>query len=284
MAATVQSVTSHTFASSPAVITKPSGLSVGDLMVAVLTVDEDTAITPPAGWTTEASYNLEAGNNGPRMYIFSNVADSADVAASNFSFASGKEIGGVLYRIDGHGPDLKVYEIDGGLDSDSGNTVSASVSVDTLSSSDVLICGAAYSGSTTASWTNYTVSGTNPTWTEQFDEGHTINSNVTFGVANSVYATATEITSVSAITSGDVDRAGIFVLSIPSQADASGTVTLLTNTNTIPEAHGRGDTIGSATLLTNTNTVNDVSVSAQDKTVWTNSTKPSDSTWTNSSK
>lgn len=64
---------------------KPSGLAVGDLMLAFVGINDITTaanINTPSGWTlirTDTQTNLEARS-------FWKIADSSDVAASNFTF------------------------------------------------------------------------------------------------------------------------------------------------------------------------------------------------------
>lgn len=63
-------------------VVKPAGLAVGDLMVVWLGKDNTSAVTTPAGWSSDESVAV----TGYGMYMFSKVADASDVAASSFSF------------------------------------------------------------------------------------------------------------------------------------------------------------------------------------------------------
>lgn len=77
--------------STPAVVAKPSGLAVGDLMLAFHVADNDGTLanmTGPAGWTTIAS---QAGVSGgqPAMKVWQKIATSTETAASSFTFESG---------------------------------------------------------------------------------------------------------------------------------------------------------------------------------------------------
>lgn len=79
-------------------ITKPTSLAVGDYMLAGIMVDADgggtqiASITTPAGWTQESLIS-PAGTNASRIGVYSKIADSADVAASNFTFAGTGDTG-----------------------------------------------------------------------------------------------------------------------------------------------------------------------------------------------
>lgn len=83
-------ITVHTSASNTTtnlgsiVITKPSGLIVGDQMVAALGSDETSGqFNTPSGWTL---ISRASALTDKEAVIFFKVADSADVAASNFTF------------------------------------------------------------------------------------------------------------------------------------------------------------------------------------------------------
>ena len=77
--------------SAPAVVPKPSGLAIGDLMIAVHVADNDgtlAAMTGPAGWTTIASQAPATGAQ-PGVKVWQKVATSTETAASSFTFESG---------------------------------------------------------------------------------------------------------------------------------------------------------------------------------------------------
>jgi hypothetical protein len=81
-------------------ITKPTGLAVGDLMVAVIGKDDDVLINLPSGWSSPAGL-WQGTSSGNDLYsrIFYKVADAADVAASNFTWTfgdSGEDCTGTL--------------------------------------------------------------------------------------------------------------------------------------------------------------------------------------------
>jgi hypothetical protein len=75
----------------PAVVTKPSGLAVGDLMLAFHVGDNDALLanmTAPASWTEIASQAAVTGAQ-PAMKVWHRIATSTETAASNFSFSAG---------------------------------------------------------------------------------------------------------------------------------------------------------------------------------------------------
>lgn len=77
-----------------AVVTKPAGLAVGDLMLAFQVADNDgtlAAMTGPSGWTTIASQAAAAGGQ-PAMKVWQIVATSTETGAASFSFSAGTGI------------------------------------------------------------------------------------------------------------------------------------------------------------------------------------------------
>ena len=83
--------------STTCVIVKPSGLTVGDLMVAqVITRALYTAITDPADWT-EIRQEIDGSSAEIRQGLFWKIAGSGDVAASDFTFtcATGENKGAI---------------------------------------------------------------------------------------------------------------------------------------------------------------------------------------------
>jgi len=65
-------------------ITKPSGLTVGDLMIAVISSQDETGVSASlAGWTEK--YDSDSDYHGQTTLY--KIADSGDVAASNFTFS-----------------------------------------------------------------------------------------------------------------------------------------------------------------------------------------------------
>lgn len=75
-------------------VTRPTGLAVGDLIVAVAVCDNDGSLanlTGPTGWNLEGS-QAPAASGQPGMKIFSKVATSTETGAANFSFSAGTGI------------------------------------------------------------------------------------------------------------------------------------------------------------------------------------------------
>jgi hypothetical protein len=80
------SQTSSNTNASSVVVTKPAGLAIGDLMIAYIGFlhigSSGQSVTTPSGWTQIQQIN----QNRLVLAAFSRIADSGDVAASNFTF------------------------------------------------------------------------------------------------------------------------------------------------------------------------------------------------------
>lgn len=95
MAYTVTTANTTFSSTNSLVITKPTGLAVNDLILAVVT-DDGSTITPPSGFALYAS--------NTSVFVYYKVADTNDVAATNFTFGFTTTIirmGGMM-RIYGH--------------------------------------------------------------------------------------------------------------------------------------------------------------------------------------
>lgn len=81
-------------------INKPTGLVVGDLMLA--TISENATIgtfTPPSGFTSLA--NTQLAGTGLHQQTFYKYATSTDVAASNFSWTTNSGVGNHFFGVIG---------------------------------------------------------------------------------------------------------------------------------------------------------------------------------------
>lgn len=98
-------------ATNTVVITKPTGLAVGDYMFAQLIGGKGNggaAITPPSGWATYYNNTPSLSGASVPCGLFYKVATSGDVSASNFTFTlsdsgSTEYFGGAIFRLSGVG-------------------------------------------------------------------------------------------------------------------------------------------------------------------------------------
>lgn len=221
---TVQSVASTAFASAQTVvITKPTGVAVGDLLLAFI-YHIEVSVTPPAGWSTLATDDDVTG----KITSFYKIATSTEVAASNFTFDQGStnEIAGGMLRIDGHSAGSPVW--DSGFDdqTNGGTTPLLTMGVITSIANSLLVgCIACSAGTGVVS--AFAVATSNPSWTEAFQHTTTDSVDFTFAV---YYATRPELTDtgdVSASFTGAAasDWVGILA-SFPPSKDFSKTETM----------------------------------------------------------
>jgi hypothetical protein len=173
--ATYQSVSSVAISDAGhCIIPKPSGLAVGDLMVAGVYANVNSTsvtITPPAGWTEQETVAGPASSPISRLSVFSKTAEAADVAASNFTFTvsnpGSTRTGGIMLRISSAGivnaGESSVY--------DSLNAGSKSFTGFTPSRANCLLVffGARGVDSSQPEFdiTGVSIATSNPTWTER---------------------------------------------------------------------------------------------------------------------
>ena len=227
MAISVASTASADFATSSSVtITKPTGLAENDLLIACLAGDAN--IDTAAGWTTVN----ETTANG-FTHIQYKIADSGDVAASNFTFTnsgSTNNIGGALLRITGHAPTALFSG--NGID-DYNNSATAfdfSFTGFTPIANNSLLVAVVFAYQTTTDTdggvSGYTINGTNPTWTEVADFGiDDAGTDMHYAVAYAVQTTASEINTFDA-TYSDVDAStdyGMTLAALSPQTDINVT-------------------------------------------------------------
>lgn len=213
MAITVESISTKTFAAGQSmVITKPTGLAVGDLMIAHCSSISPSNSNPadyntPTGWTsvnTTSSTNSSLTHSN-MLRIFSKVADSSDVAASDFTFTisggSNRNLGGAIYRISGFGPTTPVPTSNAASNSGTNDhdtsplTLNATVTPSRASSLIMMLITAS---SDASAFGSYAVATDDPTWTEGYD----FNSGALNAAMAGAYATRTETSATGSSTFG----------------------------------------------------------------------------------
>lgn len=248
------------------VVTKPTGLAVGDLMIAgIMVVDGGTASTP-SNWALQETDNV----GQLALYIFTKFADSSDVAASNFTFTTDQAAFGSLFRITG------ATEIDVSTSVTFGNnsstTKTAAGVTPTLGNLLYMIFAGGTDGVAAPSFSNYAMATSNPSWSEAFD----FNSGIAgFGAAYATRSASTATGNYSVdLTNQTVNTDSITILLVVSdRVDVVNSPTNIPITVSVPTP------MAAAQISV---TVNDPvdTATAQD---WTNTTKSS-TTWSNVSK
>lgn len=209
--ATYQSVQSNTSDnSSSLVITKPTSLAVGDKMLAGIWTDRangsSASLSTPSGWTQEIFVNTGIGNGA--LAVYSKVADSTDVAASNFTFNSTGSTGqlhmcGFLLRITSYGGNAGTASNN---DTSTSTTITATGFTPSITVPGTLyVAFAGRSSPLAVSQINSMAMATsNPTWTEQAELS--VN-DTTAGSRFALYtANRTEVTATGTFT---VDRKSV---------------------------------------------------------------------------
>lgn len=273
--ATLESFQSGSLANSNTLtLTKPTGLAVGDTLVAGITAHRNISgtvtLNTPSGWTLQESTNA---SSLAVMSVFTKKADSADVAASDFTFTS---TGGSQPSIIGHLLRVSEYGLVAGETSISGTSspITATGFTPTRANCLYLFFAAAHDNSgTQPALSTYAIVTDNPTWTEQVEtQLATANVDSTLAFATATRAAVTATGNVSFVASV-IDEGNLILLAISDQVD--GSVTPVTETNVyaltpIQTAH--------------TEFISDEPTTRLDEpTTWTNTTK-STSTWTNPDK
>ena len=275
MAVAFETIQTATSDSPGLTLTKPTGLTVGESLVAGLTISGDSSpvITAPAGWTTTDTKTLSAGN--ARTSIFQKVADSSDVAASNFSFTatantSAPTVAGFMMRISGFG--IQSGFVTAAATGTSGST---GATTPTRINNLMLIITASASGGdfTPPTSSGYQIVTNNPTWTERADVG--IGSGSYMATIAVATASRPEITSTGAasFTLSESKSLSISLLSLGPVVSGSITPTTQLNTyalNPIPKT-------GLDIIVTEPDEV------ISNPAIWVNDAKPS-TTWTNEQK
>lgn len=190
MAIVVESVgLSPGVGSTTCVITAPTGIAVGDLLIAFFVIDRaDTTITPASGFTLLSSNDNTTGTPDVEMWVYYKVADSGDAAASDFTFTfsgSGANKGSML-RISG-------YRTGGAFSSiTTADSVTTTVTMSTITpanASGLLVLCAVASGVT--SFSGYTCATSPPSFTEHVDVSVTSGTSVTLCVASGIRSVST---------------------------------------------------------------------------------------------
>lgn len=277
-----QQEASNTTHASTLTITKPTSLAVGDLMVALLySVSTTTNWATLSGWTLIGSTS-ESTSTTAIVTILAKVADSGDVAASNFTFtpdsSSFREHGIIIrYTGDFSGGIANLYVIDADTNISGTPTYTGTGGIVPIGNNSALLLGGV-AGDGDVAHSNYAVTNNNPTWTERADGTVGATTVLDYFVATSTYAATTTTGNYSV--DGSSGFAGIFLLSISESTNATGTTTLTSSTQTAFIPTGSAGTSGSTMFYTSTQTGFNASGRSTSPTQWTNESEVS-TTWTN---
>ena len=164
MAITVASSSQAAFDSSPPlVITAPTGIQTGDLLVMVIGGTSNTNAYSCSGWTSRA-YD---GTGGESIAIYTKTAVVADESAANYSWAvSDSEITwGVMLRVTGWDEATETYALASAQDSDT--AAFTTMDLTPVVANSLIIFGVwQYANGGSVAVGGYAIATSNPTWTE----------------------------------------------------------------------------------------------------------------------
>lgn len=184
-------------------LNKPSGVADGDLLVAVIATSSNTTFTPPAGWTSVASYNDGADTSTIEMWW--KIA-SGEGASWQWTFGSTKAAGGVVAYTPsaGYEPALQTSTTNETAAPDTVVTASGF----TTTHANTLLFGAFAAPDTGASKTFAPPSG----MSERVDIGEGASSSISVEVATEVQGSAGATGSKSATPNSSYNQNGIAIL------------------------------------------------------------------------
>lgn len=169
MAVAFQSIATTAYnADASLVITKPSGLAVGDLMLAVVQGENNAGTGQPSGFTLLK--DLQNTGAAGRMWVSWKIATSGDVAATDFTFTktASVNLGGGILRIDGTHSTNPVERFGFANASATSTPTFASTVTPDKANSLILFCLSTVDDTQNTS-SGYAIVTSDPTWTERMD-------------------------------------------------------------------------------------------------------------------
>ena len=289
MAVAFESVATGTGTAGSLTITKPTGLAVGDFMVAHLVSNYSSTGSAGSTWATPAGWT-SLFNTAPDSQLFISVkwklADSADVAAANFTFTNdtglGADNGGALYRISGAST-IVDNNFANTINSNYASITNTGLTPSYANSFMLILVGSEGNGS--SGWGSYSIATDNPTWTERHDflvAATTVR--VAGATASRPETSATgTVTAVPANTGTGTSDASIAIVALYPPTNASATPDSINLVSSLP-AHSITTTataspssinlVGSVPAHTITTKDNPWSSPSKPSTPWTNTPKP----------
>ena len=227
-------------------ITKPSGLAVGDTMVAYMVWDSSNTDEPtqPSGWTL-----LIHDITGTKSSIAYKIATSGDVAASNFAWSFGGTVtgsGGSIMRWSGVGI-VQSGTMSRVTSSTANPTFTTGITPNTANTAIIFAYHAPY----TVTVSNYAIVTSNPTWTEIADENN-VSPDLVMSLAYAIRPEVTATGNFSCTVSGSHNDHNGILIYLTAQENYTATPAVLTATATLqtPAVSGSGNT--SPAVITST--------------------------------
>lgn len=274
-------------------ITKPTGVTAGDLLVIVAGTlgDWSSGLFPTCtGFTAQVSQlgGVTGLNPNSSVVFLWRTADASDVAAANYTIAFGgtSTLGAAsMFRITGWTAGNPVFSSSSINYTTGTTTVSQSVSLSRVTPQLLIMAGCSqYSTIRTASTYQITSAGTNPTWTEVQDTNFEVSFSGVSRIHAVAYANSSDlqtITNWGFTYSGATTATAAFLIVICEPQDSTGTnalfevqPTIFSNTGVNVDGNGTNALYAvGPTFLTQ-------SGKGATPTVWTNEANGS-TVWTN---
>lgn len=173
--------------------TKPTGLAVGDLMLAHITMRRERTLTAPSGWAVVGSESRTI-SEVMTSAIYWKIADSADVLASSWtwSWASGGNAENIcaITAFTGVDTATPIGASGGSTNSSNSTTISAGAGITPTTANSMLTIFGTAGGEGAIS--GYQIATSNPaSWTEQYDQNTPLGNDMTMAMASAIRAATT---------------------------------------------------------------------------------------------
>lgn len=291
MAIVVESQASSSGTSTSSVtITKPTGLAVGDCLIAtIINADaDDETITLPSGWTSIV--NQTGSNADATVRIMAKIAEAADVSASDFTFSASNTcvlLGGSILRVTGIALDLNAATDSDTLGS-GGSPATFTTTLTPNTDGALWLLGISITNGSAFSTglDTYFATGSSVTFTESFDFGFDTGTfRPRIGMAYGIQTTSSAATAYGASWGGiNYGKKAAALVAFSESINASSTNTLVTTTSTTFSQAGTADGVAENNLATAIGAAFAQGGTGTDApTTWANQSK-NNATWSNQNK
>ena len=230
MAVVVQSVSAAAVNASVGtsiVITKPTGLAVGDLMIAFVGGPSDYNVNTATNWNGLTQGQSVEGNQ-LTMKAQWKIADAADVLLATFAFTvdAGSGLTGFMLRIDGHDPTTPINAQSCVISNTDTDTPSLASTI-TPTVANCLIILSTWVGDNQRTYSSWTIATSPPTFDEHVDSAGAVagtSRNMSMGCASGVRPETTATGNSTVTLSGTGARfVGAQIAVAPSAGGGGGT-------------------------------------------------------------
>lgn len=262
----------------PLTITKPTGLAEGDLLVAHLVCNEGGGTpvwTLPSGWT---SIETVANGSTDNTAVFAKIADSSDVAASDFDFTSAGDSVGILIRLSGD-----FGSVAGSIYLSSSDTDGTSPSLTGITGDTTYMIFGMLTDALTGpgQFSGWSMATDNPSWAEIYDSRYDDLREIHYGAAISANRASTNDTgtltyseSVSETTKSIVAIGIKEAVSVTANAGVQTATFSVVSASSITGGAGATPTVNTATFSVLTPSITTSAVN------WNFEDRPTASIWT----